>query len=324
MSHKLFDVEVEKHFLGSLLQYPESWGEVSLAATNDFSTVHQPIFQIIKQQLDSTPPQPVTPVILADKLKTYNVDLGVDAFIYLDALRLKPVKKEDAENLFKELKKLTVRRELIASCDSAKQQLLKTDANTFDEMVGIVDKTLSSVNTQYFKNDHLNLFTGMVDKIEEEGNNPLSEEEQRGYDGPFPSFNRIFSSIIYPSSMILTGARSGVGKSSLSWFYTSSVAEKHQLPLVILDAAEMTPDEIQRRAICALSGGVIPYWALQNREWRKNAAWVKMIREDIWPRIQKMEKTGVYYQNIGGMSGKEIVSYLKRLYPNTRTPSYQD
>lgn len=317
MSNKLFDVEIEKHFLGCLLQYPQTYGEVSLAATNDFSTVHQPIFQIIKQQLDSTPVQPVTPVILADKLKSYNVDLGVDAFTYLDALRLKPVKREDAEHLCAELKKLTVRRELIAKCDDAKQQLLKNDAKDFNQMVNIVDSTLSSVNTQYFQaNDTINIFEGMEDKIEEEGNRPMKEGEIIGYTGPFQSITNTIGSLTYRGAFVIVGARTNQGKSSLSWFYNVLMAEAHNLPLLCLDAAEMTPEEIQYRLVCALSGGVIPYNELVNRRWRKNAEWVKLIRENIWPRVRKMEKTGVFYKNIGTMKPQEVIRYIRRTYYN--------
>jgi replicative DNA helicase len=322
MAYNAFNPEIESHFLACLVQYgPDVYGEVSLASERDFSPIHKPIFSVIRQQLDANPPGPVTTVILADKLKSYGVDAsrlsGVEPYDYMWALSAKPVKKDEAMSLFKELKLLTVRRELVDKCKEAERSLKETPPDQFDKMIGIVDQALSSVNTEYYKGgDTHNIFTGMEAKIEEEGNNPPKDGISDGYYGPFPSFNDVFGPIVYPGSLALVGARSGAGKSSLSWFYTSHVAEKHEIPLLILDAAEMTPEEIQYRAICCLSNGKIPYWALQNREWRKNSEFVRIIRDDIWPRIKKMEKTGIFYHNIGGMSAKEIVSYVKRFYYN--------
>lgn len=320
MAYSPFNPEIESHFLAHLLQYPAEYGETgALITEKDFSPVHRPIYSVVRQQLEATPPQPVTTVILADKLKAYGVDAsklaGVEPYDYLWALSAKPIKKDEGVSLRDQLKLLSVRRELVDKCREAEKSLKETPPDRFDEMVSIVDRALTSVNTEYYRGtDTTNLFAGMEDKIEEEGNNPPADGEVDGYNGPFPSFNEVFGPLTYPGAFSLVGARSGAGKSSLSWFYTSHVAEKNELPLLILDVAEMTPEEIQYRAVCALSGGRIPYWMLQNREWRKSVEFTRLIREDIWPRVKKMMKTGVYYHNVGGMSGKDIISYIKRWY----------
>lgn len=320
MSYTPYNPEIESHFLAVLIQYPTIFGDVSLASEKDFSAVHRPIYSVIRQQLEAMPPAPVSTVILADKLKTYGVAAaklgGVEPYDYIWALSVKPIKQDDGVSLLKELKLLTVRRELVEKCQQAERALRDTPAERFEEMVSIVDKTLSSITTEYYTtNDTLNLFTGMEAKIEEEGNTPLTDE-QAGFLGPFPSINETIGSMTYRGALVVIGARTETGKSSLSWFYNTHVAEKHKLISLTLDAAEMTPEELQYRQVCALSNGKIPYWALQNRQWRKNEEWVKMIRSDIWPRIQQMERTGVYYKNIGTMTPKDIITYIKRFYYN--------
>jgi replicative DNA helicase len=123
MAYSPFNPEIESHFLAALIQYPETYGEVSLAAEKDFSAVHRPIYSVIRQQLEATPPAPVTTVILADKLKTYGVNAsnlaGVEPYDYIWALSAKPVKKDEAVGLLKELKLITVRRELVEKCRDA-------------------------------------------------------------------------------------------------------------------------------------------------------------------------------------------------------------
>jgi hypothetical protein len=150
MPYLPFDPEIESHFLATLVQYPQAWGEVSLAAEKDFSLIHRPIFSVVRQHLDSPGAGPITTILLADKLKSYGVDAsklsGVEPYDYIWALQAKPVRQEDAPNLLKKLRLLTVRRELVDKCKEAEKALRDTGADKFDEMVGIVDKTLSSVN----------------------------------------------------------------------------------------------------------------------------------------------------------------------------------
>jgi replicative DNA helicase len=317
MANSLYLPVIEQHFLGLLLCEPSVWPDVSFITREEFSDAFQHLFDVTKQQLDAN--QSVTPIIVAEKLKSFGQSGaqigGVDTLIYLEGLqrRGKGIEKTDALALAKELKKATVKRQLIAACKKAATDVEK--AQSFDEMTEVVTKAITSVETNYFKGgDTVDLFAGMEAKIELEGNSPL--EKPKGFMGPFPSFNETFGPIIYPGSMALVGARSGIGKSSLSWFYTSHVCEKNDIPLLILDAAEMTEEEIQYRAVCAFSEGVIPYGVMDNQSWRKSAEYTKIIREQIWPRVRKMAKTGIYYKNIGGMTGSEIIAHVRRFYFN--------
>ena len=90
MSYSEYNPEIESHFIGSLIQYPECWGEVSLAKDTDFSPVNSSIFAVIRQQLDKVPPEPVSIVILSDKLNQFGITAarlgGIDTYDYLWAL----------------------------------------------------------------------------------------------------------------------------------------------------------------------------------------------------------------------------------------------
>jgi hypothetical protein len=307
----LYNIEVEKNFLAVLLQYPDVWGEVSHVYTTDFSVVNQPIFAVIKQQLDTFPPQSVSTVILAEKLKAYNANLeGIDPYVYLDALRLKMVKKEEGLEILKELKRISSRREMIEKLRAAEMALVKKPDIDFDGMIGLVDRTMSSINTEYFKSDTVQIFESLPDLIEERGNNPV-DAENMGYMGPFPSINQSIGSLIFPGSYVLIGSRTGGGKSSLGFFYNLYVAEKYGLPILHLDAAEMTVEQLQSRAVCCMSGGRIPLWAVKSGEWRKNKEWVDIIRGDIWPRVKKIR---LHYQNVGSMTPAEVLTFIKRFY----------
>jgi replicative DNA helicase len=319
MAIPLYSPDIEQSFLGLLIGYPDIWPEVNMVTRNDFAPIRRHIFDTIKGQLDAVPAQPVNPVILVEKLKSYGLSKvdegGVDLLMYITGLsdRGRMLRKEEAGGFLRELKLMTVKREYHAVFKGVGDQI--DNAKSFAEVVKATDGALSSVTSEYFKaGETVNLFAGMIDKIEDEGNHP--EKKPKGLMGPFASFNEIFGPLIYPGSMVLTGARSGIGKSSLAWQYTSHVMEKSDIPVLILDAAEMTPEEIQYRAVCCFSEGLVPYSAMENWEWRKNKEWTRLIRDEIWPRVRKMEKTGIYYHNIGGMSGPEIISFVRRFYFN--------
>lgn len=316
----LYLPDIEQHLLGLILHDPSTYADVSMLEEKDFGEIRQPVFKVIRQQLDSTPPQSIAPIVLVEKLKAYGkTTIGeVDALIYLEGLqrRGRLIEKKEAEGLYKLLKLHTVKRESIEKIDKAKIQIAK--AESFNDIIGAVDQTMSGVNTDYFHNDEtIQVFEGMIDKIEEEGNHPLEPGKIAGLEGPFSAITQTIGSLSYRGAMVVVGARTNQGKSSLSWFYNMLTAEKNKVKMLTLDAAEMTPDEIQYRTVCALSKGEIPYWALENRQWRKHPHWEKMIRGDIWPRIQMMEKLGIsHYKNIGTMNPKDIIRFIRRFYFN--------
>jgi len=316
-SVSLYSPEIEQHFLGLLLNNPEIWGEVSMIEEKDFGEVRRPVYQVIRQQLESVPVQPVSPVILVEKLKTYGkTTIGdVDALVYLEGLlRLgRLIEKKNGIEFLKEIKKQTVKRELIQKCEEAKIQVAKSD--TLDQMIGAVDKTLTSVNTEYFTT---NTFTevlgdGIIELIEERGNNP-QDPNSLGYTGPLPSFNDTFGAdLIAPSALTICAARTANGKSAFGFFYCAHVAEKHEIPLLWLDAGEMTVEQIRFRAACCFARGRVPLWAMKSGEWRKDPKWEKIIRQEVWPRVKKIK---MYYQGTGGMNPKEKIQFMKRFYYN--------
>lgn len=316
MAYIPYNPEIESHFLAALTQYPDIWGEVSLAKESDFSVIHRPIFSVLRQQLESG--APVSTVILADKLKSYGVTAShladVEPYDYIWALGAKPVNRADGISLLKELKLITVRRDLINRCKTAEKALKDTPAAQFDQMISIVDKTLSSVQTEYYRDDGAtDLFATLESRVEELGNNPV-DSDSMGYTGPLPSINMTLGgSLISPSSLTVLTARTANGKSAFSFFYCVSVAETHNIPLLWVDSGEMTVEQLQMRAVCCLSKGRVPLWAVKSGEWRKNKDWTRIIRDEIWPRVKRIK---MYYQGVGGMTPKEKISFIKRFYFN--------
>lgn len=315
----LYNPEIEQFVISSILQYPSVWGDVNhVLQSSDFSKINRPIFDIIKQQLDASPPESVAPVVISENLKKYGVSVlegGLVPYEYLDALLLKPVKQNEAVGLVKQLKLLSVRRQLVEKCEEIKNELVHgKDTKSFEDMAGLVTKGLTNINTSFYKQETTQLFAGLIDEVEERGNNP-KDASTMGYMGPFPTINKILGSLSNPGDFTVVGARTANGKSSLGFFVNMFLAEKYDLPVLQIDKAEMTTNQLRARAVCALSEGRVPLWAIYSGEWRLNKEWLKIIREEVWPRVKKIEKN-LHFINVGSMKPKEITSFIRRYYFN--------
>lgn len=313
MASSLYLTDIEQDLLGLLLAAPETWPDIQFITREEFAEVRQHLFDVIKQQLDTQ--QSVAPSILTEKLKSYGQTTtgDVDTFVYLDGLsrRGKFIDKAHALGLAKELKKATVKRQLLVACDKAKARV--READTLDDMVSAVDKTLSDVKTEYFEGgDSIQLFEGYMAELEERGNNPV-DADTLGYIGPFPSINMSLGNLSSAANFVTVGARTGGQKSSLSFFWNLHLAEHHPITVLHLDSNEMTAGQIRDRAMCCMSKGEIPLWAIKSGEWRKNKSWTDAIRGDITPRLNKVMPR-VHYFNIGNMSGDDVVAFIKRFY----------
>lgn len=310
----LYNLELERHWFASIIKNPEQWGEVAgFTGPQDFSQIHQPFFNVVKLHLDQNPPKSIKPVILADTIKQHGIPLdGITPYEYLQAVELIPVGEDSCLEFTKEIKRLAVRRELITKSNQVAEELKRGKDKSAEEMIGLVDKTLSDINTKYYQQPVQDIFESLIEIVEERGNNPINTEDL-GLMGPFDSINKTLGSIVFPGSFTVISSRSGGGKSSLGFFYNIFLAEKYGLPILHLDAAEMTIEQLQMRAVCSLSNGRVPLWAVKSGEWRKNKEWVDIIRGDVWPRVKKIK---IYFQNIGGFSPKEMVSFCKRFYYN--------
>lgn len=306
--------EVEQHLIGLILNHPQVWADLQLITDQDISEARRNIYRIIRQQLDVVPQGSVSPVILSERLKTFGINEigGIDILIYLDSLerRGRNLKPESAVEFAREIKTASVRRQLMEKCDEAKAKI--RDSKSFTDMAAIVDKTLSSVSTEYYQVNTTLMFDGFIDEMERRRENPVKAEDL-GFQGPFPSLNSTLGSITYPGSFVVIGARTGGQKSALGFFYNTYLAEKYKLVCLHLDANEMPRAQLLDRSATCFTRGVMPLWSVKSGEWGQNKEWVKLWREECVPKINRI-KDLIHYQNIGRMQPREVVAFIRRFY----------
>lgn len=317
ISSNLYQPDVEANALALLLKYGhEIWGEFHLINRFEWSGAHRPLWDIISLQLSSVPQGSLDPLLLSTKLAGAGISSlegGFAPFDYLEGLTNRYVEKTQASSYARELKRLRVRRDLLGKLDEARKELLQSPNASFEDMTGLVEKELSAVTTAYYRPEVEPVMgDGLIEVVEKRAANPVKPEDML-YMGPFDSINRTIGPAISPASLAILIARTGTGKSALSFYWCVYVAEKYGLPLLWLDAAEMTVEQLQMRAVCCLSDGRIPLWAVRSGEWDKNPVWRKIVRNEVWPRVKKIQMD---YKNVGMMSAREKISFIRRYYFN--------
>lgn len=314
----LHNVEIEAHSLAILLQHPAAFGDFYLITRDDYSKVHQCLWDLISQQLSLTPPGSVAPLVLAEKAKGYGItslEGGFEVYPYLEGLLTRFVEAKEAPHLARELKRLTVRRELVGKMDAARKELIAAPNASFDEMTKVVERQLTAVTTDYYTTDQfVKVFDGFIEVNEQRAANPL-DASKMGWMGPFETMNRALGALTDRSLFITVGARTGNAKSALGFAYHVALAETHGLPILLLDCGEMTRERIRDRAACVLSKGRIPLWAIKSGEWAQNKEWADILRGDVYPRVKKILPL-IDYINIGHLTPREKITTIRRFYYN--------
>lgn len=313
----LYNPEVEANALAICLKHGgEVWGEFHLTDRGDWSRAHQPLFDLVSLQLNATPSGSLDPLLLAERARANGISSlegGFEIFPYLEGLCNRYVEKTQAAAYARELKRLRVRRDLIVKLDGARRTLVEQPNVSFEGMTSLVERELSAVTTAYHKPEVTEVMgEGLIEVIERRAANPVKPEDML-YMGPFDSINRTIGPAIMDGggSVAILIARTGSGKSALSFYWCVHMAEKYGLPLLWLDAAEMSVEQLQMRAVCCLSNGRVPLWAVRSGEWDKDPVMRKIVRNEVWPRVRKLSMS---YKNVGMMSPTEKIATIRRHY----------
>lgn len=312
----LYNPEIECNALSILLRAgPAVWGDFHLNDRMDVSSPHRPLWDVIALQLNATPNGSLDPLLLSTKLAGMGItqmEGGFEVFAYLEGLTNRFVETSKAGEYARELKRLRVRRDLIVETEATKRKLIESPNASFEEMTNVMEQGLTKVTTAYHQGEQFeNVFGPEFVRVHEERcANPIKAEDM-GWMGPFPTINRTLGALSAPGLFVTVGARTGNSKSALGFYHNVWLAERHNLPVLLLDCGEMTIARIRDRAVCALSMGRIPLWAVKSGEWGANKEWRTIMHEDIYPRVAKLR---VDFRNIGNLSPKEKVRTIRRYY----------
>ena len=309
----IYNFELEKQLLAGLLKDPSTLVEVNnFVSHKDFysetTSLHATIFRVIQQAINAG--EEVDEVIIAQRVNDVGLNFeGITPAEYIKSLAMRKVPAGNVTKTAKELKKYTIRREIMdSSQDIVKKMKAMPPESSYREIVEMADNVYNSrINLYEIGNDvPENIYDEMEDLIEERGNNPVSEF---GMMGPHEKINDIYGSLLRPGNITVVVARSGVGKTQFCMDYATKVGDMYDVPVLHFDNGEMSKEELIMRQCAALSG--VPMHLLESGKWRQAGQDVVNNVRSVWSKVKKLK---FFYYNVGGMDVDAMVNSLKRFY----------
>tara|TARA_R100000152_G_scaffold20736_1_gene15680 strand:- start:3027 stop:4544 length:1518 start_codon:yes stop_codon:yes gene_type:complete len=310
----IYNFELEKQLLAGLIKEPDSLAEISnFIGNSDFyskqSSLHSAIFRVIKQAIDAG--DEIDEVIIAQRVNEVGLSFedNLNPSDYIKSLALRKVPKGNTLKTAKELKKYSIRREILESSqDIGKKMKNMPPEASYRAIIEAADSAYNSrINLYEMGNDvPENIYEEMEALVEDRGNNPLTEF---GMMGPHPKVNEIYGSLLRAGNITVIVARSGVGKTQFCMDYSTKVSLQYDVPVLHFDNGEMSKEELIMRQCAALSG--VSMHLLESGKWRRAGEDVVKKVRAVWPKVKNLK---FYYYNVGGMDVDSMVNTLKRFY----------
>lgn len=304
---ELYNLEVEKTFLACILQNQDSLAEVSIITDRDFSPLNSTIFKIIKNEIDSG--KTLSTILLADKIKSYNIQMeGVEAYDYLEALKLFPVNEKEVESLAKQLKKLSVLREYEEIGKEIVKKARSSQSEEFIDIVNGMDKVFNGKVNQFSNGSQepVDLFDGIEELVEQNGVDP---REKGVICKSFPLFYDFYGSF-RNGGLYSFIARAKNNKTSflLSLGLDAIDTPENGNLKVLFVNTELNDNEMRMRVLSSITN--INEHYLFSGLWRKNPDMVKKVRES-YPILNKMFNR-IDHIYVGGKPFVEVVNLIRR------------
>ena len=310
----IYSYELEKQLLAGLLKDPEILTEISnFISTSDFyseqTSLNSTIFRIIHQAITAN--DEIDEIIVAQRVNEIGLSFedNVNPSDYIKSLALRKVPEGNFLKTAKELKKYSIRREILQSSQAIAKKMKAISAeSSYCDIIEAADSIYNSrINLYEMGNDvPSNIYDEMESLVEGRGDNPLTEF---GLMGPHPKVNEIYGSLLRPGNITVIVARSGVGKTQFCMDYSTKVSAEHDVPVLHFDNGEMSKEELIMRQCAALSG--VSMHLLESGKWRRSGNNIVEKVRAVWPKIKDLK---FYYYNVGGMDVDAMVSSLKRFY----------
>lgn len=204
------------------------------------------------------------------------------------------------------VKKATVKRRLIETIDTVKEDVHKFDGTVVELRAHVEESVLGSMqNIDSGEQDIVNL----ADNFEEVINEYAEDDAILGLDVAMPRWQRDSGRI---RNGTITGifARAKEGKSQLAAHALKCVGidgneELGRLPVLYLDTEMQARDQQMR--LCGMMTG-INYERIESGAWRSNQAEHDKVKD----AFKKISGAPIYYKNISGRSIKAVIPVIRK------------
>lgn len=309
MAKTLYSLEIETSILATLIQYPETYIELSYINSSDFSRQNSSIFAVISNIIENKgkPDE----IIVAERLKNLGITFdGLDIGDFCMALKIRHVDKKNINDLGKALKKKTLIRTIHNNAIKVQKEVLENEDKSARELIGIADKYLgeSLISISSEEREPKNLLEELPAIIEEMGN---PENISEFINMPYKTWNDIIGPL-RPGQIYCWAARQGAKKSTLLLDIARKIApanpDKEDMAVLYVDT-EMGLNDAVVRYVAGNIG--CPSFLIDSRKWKFSKEWAPKINEEV-KRIQGLKNKNIWFEPIGNMGISEMEKFVKR------------
>lgn len=303
----LYSFQIEKHFLGGLIQNPEVFTEVEgfIEEKTFYSELHGTIYSCFRSAFLAQ--EKIDKVLLAQKIKNIGISVkgDIDIFSYIEAISFTQITAKATLDAAKELSKLMVLRKVELTCDKIKESIHKNVNEPLQSIITSADSLYSGTVSNFdFVKEPEELFFDIYEEIEKTGNNQI---EETGLVWPYPEFNRLYGGA-RGGNVYAIAARPAQGKSTFLSYTAIEMGKLNGVPVLYLDT-EMSTKEVKFRTAAAFSG--VPLWYLETGKWRNSPEYVDKVRN----QLKNLKNHGKFYHyHVGNRNVDEVCSIIRRWY----------
>ncbi len=183
----IYSYEIEQHLLSGIIQHPDTFFEISpFISEKDFysesSLINKSLFFILKSSLNNG--EVLDEILISEKIKSLGISFeeGIDCLEYIQGLVMRRMSKDSVMESAKELKKITIRRELFFTGLDIQKEMKKKANASYQEIIDSADFIYHKNIDIYESGDSLpsNIYDDMEELVEERGNYPVSNYGQEG------------------------------------------------------------------------------------------------------------------------------------------------
>jgi replicative DNA helicase len=311
----LYDFTLQQKLITSILKYPQEWLSVKSFFSEDDVVdgdyKDSLVVSLVRQAVEKG--EAVDANIIAQRIERMNLNIDTDMSLaqYVLSLGMRNCAEGSVLRIAKELKKLSLRRELAATGEEIKKRMESLDPSaSYSEIIETSD-SIYNKKVNHFELDGdipVNIYDDMERIIEEAGKN-----QDEAIFGKFPTVNKIYGSLHKPGNITCITSRSGSGKTTLAMDECCFVGDKYDIPVLHFDNGEMSIEELTFRRASSLSE--VPHHLIESGKWRNNPLTAQKVR-DALNKI-KSGKSKFYYYCVAGMTADEMVGLATKFYYST-------
>lgn len=302
----IYNIEFEKQLLAGLLQYPAIYADIGpFINESDFSRTNKMIFNIIANLIKET--NSVNKIVAIERLKSLNITIpDLDVASYIEALSMIVVDERSMLDLAKELKLVTIRRELSETGQTLDKAMRKGSFSDFDQIIRAADEIYNKKINLYHHDQNVVDIFGSIDDLMSQSDANLFKE----LNCPYAAFQKYYGGF-RPGNVYCFASRSGQGKSTILMdiaYKTANIVNKN-VKVLYLDT-EMFTREVTPRLIASLSG--VPFWHIDSGRYRQNAEYLAKVEGA--KKTIKEHNYHFFHKHVGNINLTALISLIKRWY----------